>query len=108
MTKIRRTKKDGCKRKVASQKAIVDYTRSMEGIDKFNHLKSSYSSNRRSKKWWHRLFYFLLDVTLVKSYTLYVDNQNIGRNLHLEVWFRIARIGFLLVKINFCQDSGKM
>ena len=69
MTEVSRTQKDGSKKKVACPKAIADYTRSMGGVDRFNQLKSSYSTSRRSRKWWHRLFYFLLDANLV-SYIL--------------------------------------
>lgn len=104
MTEVNRTQKDGSKKKVACPKAIADYTRSMGGVDKFNHLKSSYSSSRRSKKWWHRLFYFLLDASLVNSYILYVDNHNVARNSHLEIRLRIARglIG------GFCSKKRKL
>ncbi|GIY36362.1 piggyBac transposable element-derived protein 4 [Caerostris darwini] len=104
MTEVSRTQKDGCKKKVTCPKAIADYTRSMGEVDRFNHLKSSYSSSRRSKKWWHRLFYFLLDSSLVNSYILCVHNHNIARNSHLEVRLRIARglIG------GFCNKKRKL
>lgn len=80
MTEVNRTQTDGSKEKVPCPKPIADYTRSIGGADRFNQLKSWFSSSRRSKKWWHMLFYFLLDASLVNSYILYVANQFASRS----------------------------
>jgi hypothetical protein len=37
----------------------------MRGVDVSDQLQASYSYQVRSHKWWHRIFYFLLDMTIV-------------------------------------------
>lgn len=40
-------------------------------VDKFDHLKSIYTVDRKSKKWWHRIFFHFLDVAVINSYILH-------------------------------------
>lgn len=68
---IQRTQKDGTKKDMYCPKAIVYYTKTMGGVDKFDHLKSSYPIGRRSYKSWHRIFWYLLDAAVINSYILY-------------------------------------
>lgn len=50
----------------------VEYTTHMRGVDVADQLRASYSCQTRSHKWWHRVFYFLLDTTVVNMYILYL------------------------------------
>lgn len=68
---VSRTEKNGSKVNVSCPKAIKDYTAYMRGVDRFDQLKESYSVSRRSRKYWFRLFYFLLDAALVNAYVLF-------------------------------------
>ena len=43
----------------------------MGGVDRANQYASYYERDRRSKKWWHRIFYSLLEMTLVNSWICY-------------------------------------
>ena len=68
---VQRKEKDGSKSLVPCPKALRDYTAYMRGVDRFDQLKESYSVTRRSKKYWFRLFYFLVDAALVNAYILH-------------------------------------
>ena len=43
----------------------------MGGVDQYHQLLSSYSFNRKSVKWWRKIFFLLLEVTVVNSKHLY-------------------------------------
>lgn len=68
---VERKQKDGSTVAIACPKAIVDYNRNMGFVDHFDHLKSLYEIDRKSMKWWHRIFFHLLDMTVVNSFLLY-------------------------------------
>ncbi|KAL3228397.1 hypothetical protein MRX96_048583 [Rhipicephalus microplus] len=46
---------------VQCPKAVSDYNTWMGGVDKFDQRRNAYPVDRRSKKSWYRIFYFLLD-----------------------------------------------
>jgi hypothetical protein len=59
---------------------LLEYTTYMRGIDVADQLRTSYSSLSRSKKWWHRIFLAILNVTEVNMYTMYLDRCRQGPN----------------------------
>lgn len=48
----------------------------MGGVDRSDRLVRTYSVSRQSKKWWYRLFYYLLDTSLANSFILYNISLN--------------------------------
>jgi hypothetical protein len=50
-----------------------EYTTYMRGVDVADQLRASYSCQVRTHKWWHRIFYFLLDMTIVNMYIMYLS-----------------------------------
>ena len=48
---------------------MVEYNQLMGGTDLFDQRRGNYSCQRRSKKWWHALFYFTLDTMMVSPTT---------------------------------------
>jgi hypothetical protein len=72
----------------------------MRGVDVADQLQASYSSQTRSHKWWHRVFWAMLDVTEVNMYIMYLSRCKEGRNPirhpmnHLE--FKVALCKALL------------
>jgi hypothetical protein len=50
----------------------VEYTTHMRGVDVADQLWGSYSTQNRLYKWWHRIFFFLLDMTVVNMFIIYV------------------------------------
>jgi hypothetical protein len=51
----------------------LEYTTHMQGIDVANQLQVSYSCQTRPHKWWHCVFFFLLDMMVVNMYIMYIS-----------------------------------
>ena len=47
------------------------YSRLMKGVDLSNQLISYYELNRKTIKWWKRIFFHLLDIAIVNSFIIY-------------------------------------
>jgi len=73
MESVRRKNKDGSVSLVNCPTIVADYNRYMGGVDLNDQLKSYYQYNRKSRRWWLRLFFHLLDVTVVNAYILYLQ-----------------------------------
>lgn len=88
---IKRTQKDGSKKNMFCPLAIKKYTEFMGGVDLFDHYRSSYPVGRKSRKNWHRIFWFLLEAAIINSYIVYMTTHSIRRNTHKEFRLRLAR-----------------
>ncbi|KAF2350776.1 PiggyBac transposable element-derived protein [Trinorchestia longiramus] len=53
---VQRRNKKGIKLTVTCPSVVTDYNKHMGGVDKHDMMKQLYGSDRKSKKWWHRLF----------------------------------------------------
>lgn len=53
----------------------LEYTTYMRGVDVADQLRGEYSCQVRSHKWWHRIFFFLLDTTMVNGYILHCHSS---------------------------------
>ena len=51
----------------------LEYTTNMRGVDLANHIRSNYSLQVRTHKWWHRVFFSLLDLSTTNMYVIYKD-----------------------------------
>jgi hypothetical protein len=71
VTEVKRKEKNGSTTQVPCPSAVVDYNRNMNYVDKYDQLLSSYKIDRRSKKWWHRIFFYLIDAAVVNSCCIY-------------------------------------
>ena len=67
---VLRREKDGSKRIVECPPLLPDYQAFMRGIDRGDQLMGYYNVGRRSKKWWKRVFAYLLEVCVLNSYIL--------------------------------------
>ena len=67
-------------------KAFVDYNAQM-GVDLADQLRSYYERDLRSKRWWLRLFYALVETNLVNSYVCYNEMIESGaiNGVHAEL-----------------------
>lgn len=88
---IKRTQKDGTKADVLCPKATADYTQAMGGVDRFDHFRSSYPINRKSRKFWMRLFFFLFDAAIINTYITYTTIHRITSDSHKDFRLRLAR-----------------
>jgi hypothetical protein len=64
--------------------AVKLYTKYMGGVDRSDRMVRTYSVSRRSKKWWFRLFYYLLDTSIANSFILYHNSPNHDKLTELE------------------------
>ena len=71
---VDRKEKDGSKIFVPCPKVVLDYNKNMGFVDHFDHLKSLYEIDRKSIKWWHRIFFH--DASIVNSFILYKTVMN--------------------------------
>lgn len=71
LEEIRLTQKDGSKKTFRFPKAINDYNNHMGGVDKVEFYHTIYRLNRKNVKWWHRLFFGLIDRALTNTYITY-------------------------------------
>ena len=58
ISSVKRTQKDGSKLPFPCPTAIVDYNKFMGGVDKADMLCAVQGLSRKSKKWWHRVFFW--------------------------------------------------
>ncbi len=60
---------------ISKPNVIVDYTKHMGAVDRADHFISSYQFMRRSKKWYRKIFFWLLEISIVNSYLLHTAVQ---------------------------------
>lgn len=68
---VKRKQKDGTLLDVPCPSALIDYNKNMNFVDRFDQMKSTYELDRKSKKWWMRIFFHFLDCCVVNAFTLY-------------------------------------
>ena len=68
---VKRTQNDGMTALVSCPEVVRQYTSRMGGVDRFDERRGRYSVSRRSRKWWMRIFFFLLDSAIANSLVLY-------------------------------------
>lgn len=86
-----RKNKDGTVEMIDCPLLVRDYNKNMGFVDKLDMLKAIYELNRKSKKWWHRIFWYLLDISLVNSYIIFKERSNTLQSATLKLKdFRIA------------------
>ena len=56
--------------------AIKNYTQHMNGVDRADQLRSTYSISRKATKWWKYLFWFLIDIAICSSFVLMKESKN--------------------------------
>ena len=61
---------------------LLQYQAGMRGVDVVDQKRQEYSTQLHSHKWWHRIFMFILDSTLLNAYVLYSEDQR-SRRLQL-------------------------
>lgn len=72
-TTVTRTQKDGRKTHVPCPMAMADYNKNMGGVDKADMLRALYAVNGTSIKWWHRLFFGIVDITFINAFIVYKE-----------------------------------
>lgn len=76
--------------------AIDKYNHFMGGVDRADQLVTYYGFCHFTKKWWKRIFFHLLDTTIVNAYILYKQAHPNNNLSHLD--FRICIAEALLLE----------
>lgn len=85
MTTVERRQPDGSLKVVPCPTLVKDYNNQMGCVDKADQLKSTYEINRRSKKWWHRIFFHFVDTTVTNAFIIFNKNmEGHGQSLKLK------------------------
>ena len=71
----RKRKQDGVVEQVTCPPVLPGYDKFMGGVDQNDQKKSYYAINRRSQRWWLRIFWHFLDVAVVNAHCLYLENR---------------------------------
>ena len=62
--------------KVVSQpKAIANYKKYMNAVDRSDQILATNNVNRKCMKWWKTLFFHLIDIAVVNSFLLFKEYQ---------------------------------
>lgn len=101
VTTVKRREKDGSRVTVSCPVAISDYNKHMNCVDRFDQMKAVYQISRKSKKWWHRIFFFFVDAAVVNAFVIH--NCLPTERLDLKTFRR--HIVFGLVGKSFAESS---
>lgn len=70
-TSVGRRDYAGNKVAVKCPQPVYDYNCYMGGVDRFDQHMSTYNISWKSRRWWVKLFYYLIDAAIVNSYLAY-------------------------------------
>lgn len=70
---VKRKQKDGSTIEVTCPKSVAQYTLRMGSVDRFDQKRECYTVSSKSRRWWLRIFYFLLDASIVNAYILHMS-----------------------------------
>jgi hypothetical protein len=63
----------------------------MGGVNIVDAKRKLYSCSWCSKKWWHRLFYFCVDITIVNAHIIESCTPHCEKRTQLQFWLELAR-----------------
>lgn len=70
-----KTQKNGSREEISCPAAIVTYREIMGGVDRADQMATYYEPDRKSTKWWKKVFFRLLMVSVVNAWIVYGDNN---------------------------------
>lgn len=76
LDQVQRKQKDGTRSTVDCPLLIRDYNRMMGGVDLADQKTAVYDMNRKSKKWWRKVFFKILMLCVVNSWILYMEHHH--------------------------------
>jgi len=85
---VQRRAKDGTVSTIPCPKVLKDYNQNMNCVDKLDQNKKSCQIDRKSHKWWHRIFFHFLDIAVVNSHIVYTQatgNKMTMKNFRREI-----------------------
>lgn len=92
LTEIKRKAKDGLKYDVPCPKMVEHYNKYMGGVDLSDQMVGLYDMDRKTGKWWKRVFYRLLMTSAVNSWILYNELKRRNKRSSLEYLVPLAEL----------------
>ena len=88
---------------------LLEYTKYMRGVDVADQLRASNICQTRSHKWWHWVFWFLVDTFIMNMYIMYLHIYGTATNpitskTHLQ--FKTDLCSELLTNWKGCQERS--
>ncbi|KAJ8929756.1 hypothetical protein NQ314_017527 [Rhamnusium bicolor] len=83
VTNVQRKTKDGSRVEITCPMMVKDYNENMGYVDKSDQIKSYYEIDRKSKRWWLRIFWHFIDLTIVNAFILF-RIQSEGKSITLK------------------------
>ena len=71
---IKRKQKDGRRIPVKCPEVVKDYNEHMGGVDLHDMLRQKNGIHRKNIKWWHRIFFALLDMSIVNAFLIFRES----------------------------------
>ncbi|CAK1593089.1 unnamed protein product [Parnassius mnemosyne] len=75
-TEVSRKLKTGSVITVPAPEIVAFYRRAMFGVDRNDRMVGEHEFERKSKKWWRKVFYRLLKMAIVNSWVIYREKVN--------------------------------
>lgn len=95
METVNRKQKDGNIQQIACPELVKKYNDEMGHVDKMDMLKSLYEVDRKSKKWWHRIFFYFLDLSVVNAFILFKQRTDSNAQLNLKQFRMSVAMGLV-------------
>jgi hypothetical protein len=72
---------------------MLDYNKYKTGVDRSDQMLSYYSFERKTIKWWKRVFFHLFDLAIVNAHILHTKTNK--KKLPLEIFYEKVAEGLL-------------
>jgi maltodextrin utilization protein YvdJ len=73
--------------------AVLDYNKYKTGVDRSDQMLSYYSFERKTIKWWKKLFFRLFDLVVVNAHVLHHNTSK--KKMSLEIFYEKVAEGLL-------------
>jgi len=84
---------------------VLDYNKYKIGVDRSDQMLSYYSFERKTIKWWKKLFFHLFDLAIVNAHILH--NKTSKKKMSLEVFYEKVAKGLLATAGTKTQVQGQ-
>jgi hypothetical protein len=98
---VARKQRNGTIRQVDCPVIIKEYNDYMNGVDRADQIRTTYSTYRTSRKWWHYLFWFLFDLAVSNSFVLMKESPH--HVIHTRTG-RVQERKMLDYRMNLCKQ----
>jgi hypothetical protein len=73
--------------------AVLPYNKYKTGVDRSDQMLSYYSFERKTIKWWKKLFFYLFDLVVVNAHILH--NKSSNNKMSLGIFYEKVAEGLL-------------